>query len=332
MNMNAISIRQPGGPEQLVLSQLPVPEPVPGHVVIRVAAFGLNHAEVYFRSGAWPDGAPVTGIECVGTIHADPSGRLAAGQKVAAMVGGLGRSLNGSYAEYTLAPASNVVAIESDLPWAELAALPESYATAWVCLHHNLELAPDDVLLVRGGTSALGQAAINIAAELGARVIATTRQPERLATLSAIGATTPVLDAPDLSTQLRGEYTQGVDAVLDLVGTSTLLDSLRATRVGGRVCMAGFLGGANAWTDFDPLQHLPSGVHLSFFGSAFVLGNEDYPLDGVPFADLVQKAEAGIYSAKPAHVFGFDDIQSAHQLLESGAANGKIVVVVNPQD
>src|SRR5689334_5010138 len=124
--MRAIVIKQYGGPEVLAIEDRPPPKPAPGHVVIEVKAFGLNHAEVYFRKGAWGDVAEISGIECVGLVKDDPGGRLKPGTKVMALVGGLGRNLNGSYAEFTSAPAANVVPIESELGWAELAALPES--------------------------------------------------------------------------------------------------------------------------------------------------------------------------------------------------------------
>jgi NADPH:quinone reductase-like Zn-dependent oxidoreductase len=109
----------------------------------------------------------ISGIECVGVAKADPSGRLPAGQMVMAVVGGMGRSLNGSYAEYTVVPASNVAGIKSSLAWEDLAAIPESYATAWTCLFVNLGLAPRQTVLIRGATSALGQAAVNLAATPG---------------------------------------------------------------------------------------------------------------------------------------------------------------------
>src|SRR5882724_2635623 len=99
--MRAIVIQQYGGPEQLVPRELPEPEAKPGHVLIDIKAFGLNHAEIYFRSGVWGEVAPVSGIECVGTVRADPDGRFAKGSKVMALVGGMGRAFNGSYAEIT---------------------------------------------------------------------------------------------------------------------------------------------------------------------------------------------------------------------------------------
>jgi NADPH:quinone reductase-like Zn-dependent oxidoreductase len=324
--MRAIVIQQYGGPEQLVIHEAPDPEPLPGHVIIEVKAFGLNHAEIYFRKGVWGEVAKISGIECVGVVKADPLRRFAPGQKVAALMGGMGRTFNGSYAEYTRVPAANVVPVDTTMSWTDFAALPESYATAWTCLKRSLTLTADNVLLVRGATSALGQAAVNIAVEAGAQVIATTRNPDRFATLKALGAQTPVLEAPDLSRNIRQAYPRGIDAVLDLVGTSTLLDSLAAVKPDGRVCMAGFLGGGEPLHSFDPLLHMPSGVHLSFFASAFTFGNADYPLADIPFQTVVDRAESGVYRAKPARIFGFEEIREAHRFMETNQANGKIVV------
>ena len=172
--MRAIVIKRYGGPEVLAIEERPDPKPGPGHVVIEVKAFGLNHAEVYFRKGVWGDVAEISGIECVGVVKVDPDRRFAPGQTVMALVGGMGRSINGSYAELVRVPHSNVVAVETKLPWEELAAIPESYATAWTSLVDILALSKDQTVAIRGATSALGQAAVNIAAFAGARVIATT--------------------------------------------------------------------------------------------------------------------------------------------------------------
>jgi NADPH:quinone reductase len=326
--MRAVVIAQYGGPEQLVLQDLPEPQPEAGRVIIEIKAFGINHAEIYFRKGIWGDVAKVSGIECVGLVKADPSGQFGVGQKVAALMGGMGRTFNGSYAEYSSVPRENVVAIETDLSWEELAALPESYATAWICLRSNLALSAGETLLVRGATSALGQAAVNIAAELGASVFATTRNPNRFATLREIGADEVLLEGPDLGRRVREICPCGVDAVSELVGNSTLLDSLTMPKRNGRVCMAGFLGGGDPIASFNPLLHMPSGVHLSFFASAFTFGKPEYPLGEIPFQTIVDLAAAGTYKAKPARVFRFEEIQDSHRLMESNQANGKIVVVV----
>ena len=325
--MRAVVIQQYGDPEQLMIQELPDPEPTPGHVVIEVKAFGVNHAETYMRKGEWAEAAKVSGIECVGVVKACHDGQFAVGTKVAALMGGLGRSINGSYAQYTRVPASNVVSIESKLSWEELAAIPESYATAWTCLHRNFALAADQTLVIRGATSALGQAALNIAAHAGARVIATTRNRERIPTLEALGARHVELEGPDLSRRVRELCPKGSDAVLDLIGNSVILDSLAMARRGGCVCLAGFLGGLAPIASFNPLLQMPSGVQFSFFGS-FMFGTSEFPLSDVPLQVIFDRVAAGAYKAKPAHVFRFEDIREAHRMMESNQANGKLVVRV----
>jgi NADPH:quinone reductase-like Zn-dependent oxidoreductase len=240
-------------------------------------------------------------------------------------MGGLGRVRNGSYAEYTAVSAGNVARIDTALDWTDLAAIPESYATAWLALHGNLELRPGHTLLVRGGTSALGQAAINLAAEVGARVIATTRRGDRTGLLRSLGASDVVIDAGEIAGAVHEIAPAGVDRVLDLVGNSVLRDSLRTARAGGRVCQAGFLGGLGPVEDFMPVFDLPSGVQFSFFGS-FEIGASAYPLSQVPFQEIVDKVQAGVYRARPVRVFAFEEIAEAHRVMESGQAAGKLVV------
>ena len=200
--MRAIVLEKFGGLDSLVYQDLPEPEPKAGHVVIEIKAFGINHAEMHMRRGEWAEAAKVSGIECVGLVKSCPGGEFPVGAKVAALMGGLGRTINGSYAEYTRAPASNVALIESDLPWAELAAIPETYAVAWTCLFRNLELTKGQTLVIRGATSSFGQAAINLAVNAGARVIGTTRQGERspvLEKIQKLGVERVEFERPDLS-------------------------------------------------------------------------------------------------------------------------------------
>ena len=223
--MKAIVITAYGGPEVLSVAELPDPVPGAGEVLIRVRAFGLNHAETYMRSGAWGTVAQVTGIECAGTVQADPNGRLAAGTPVIAILGGMGRTRNGSYAELVTVPAGNVVPVSTALPWTDLVALPEVYATAWAGLHQNLGLRPGQTVLVRGATSALGQAAVNIAAEDGVSVIATTRSAGRADLLRGIGAASVLIDDGALADQVV-RLNLRVDGVFDLVGNSALRDFL----------------------------------------------------------------------------------------------------------
>src|SRR6267142_182868 len=174
-----------GGPEVLEIREIPEPEPKAGHAVIEVKAFGINHAEMHMRKGEWAEIADVSGI---------------------------GRTINGSYAEFTRAPVSNVAAIESDLSWADLAAIPETYATAWTCLFRNLEIARGQTLVIRGATSSFGQAAVKMAVNAGARVIATTRNRERFGLLEGFGVGRAEVEEPELSKRIA--ETKQLDAVL----------------------------------------------------------------------------------------------------------------------
>src|SRR5215813_7754970 len=222
--MRAILRKEFGGPEVLEIREIPEPEPKAGHAVIQVKAFGLNSAELHMRKGQWAEIADVSGIECVGLVKSCPGGEFPVGAKVAALMGGLGRTINGSYAEYTRAPVSNVAPIESDLPWAELAAIPETYATAWTCLFRNLEIQEGQLLVIRGATSSFGQAALKMAINAGARVIATSRHRARFAMLEKLGAGRCEVERRDLSKNIL--EAKKIDAVLDLVGNTVMLDSL----------------------------------------------------------------------------------------------------------
>jgi NADPH:quinone reductase len=322
--MRAIVIDHFGGLDSLVIKEMPEPEPKVGHVVIEVKAFGINHAEIHMRKGEWAEAAEISGIECVGIVKSCPGGEFAVGAKVAALMGGLGRTINGSYAEYTRAPASNVALIESDLPWAELAAIPETYATAWTCLFRNLEIKKGQLLLIRGATSSFGQAALKMSVNAGVRVIATTRNRERFSMLQKLGAERCEIERRDLSKQIA--EAKKIDAILDLVGNSVVLDSLAMLRRGGRSCLAGWLGGLDPIPDFNPLQQMASGVYLTFFAS-FAFGTPGFPLSDVPLQKIAEDAAAGRLDVKPARIFGFDEIREAHRVMEANEAVGKMVVV-----
>ena len=323
--MRAIIIKEFGGLDGLVIEQLPDPKAEKGQALIEVKAFGINHAETHMRKGEWAEAARVSGIECVGIVRACPGGEIREGAKVAAFMGGLGRTINGSYAEYTVAPVTNIIPIETDLPWEEFAVLPESYATAWTCLLRNLEIKAGQTLLIRGATSALGRAALNIAADVGARIVATTRSEARFGVLRELGAERCETEGPELSKRI---VEQGkIDAVLDLVGNRTFLDSMAIVRRGGRVCLAGWLGGLEPINNFNPLLQMPSGVYLTFFGS-FVFGTSNFPVSDIPMQEMADKAARGVYKAKPARVFRFEDIRKAHEAMETNQANGKMVMVV----
>lgn len=323
--MRAVILTKFGDLDSLVHAEIPKPRPKDGEVVIAVKAFGINHAEIHMRRGEWAEAAEVSGIECVGIVDSCPGGEFPVGAKVAALMGGLGRTINGSYAEYTRVRASNVALIEADVPWATLAAIPESYASAWTCLFRNLELTAGQRLLIRGATSSLGQAALKLAVAAGAHVIATTRSAARFDGLVALGADRAEREVPVLAGSLA--ETGQLDAVLDLVGNSTILDSLRLLRRGGRACLAGWLGGLAPISEFNPLAQMPSGVSLTFFASPY-FGEPGYPVSDVPLSDIARRVERGELDAAPAAVFGFEDIRDAQRLAESGQAGGKVVVVL----
>jgi NADPH:quinone reductase len=322
--MRAMVLDKFGGLDSLVIKEIPEHEPKAGYVVIEVKAFGINHAETHMRRGEWAEVAPLSGIECVGLVKSCPGGEFPVGAKVAALMGGLGRTINGSYAEYTRAPVSNVALIEAELPWAELAAIPQTYATAWTCRFRNLGIEKGQLLVIRGATSSFGPAALKMAVRAGARVIATTRNRDRFAMPTKLGAERCEIERRDLSKHIS--EAKRIDGVLDLVGNSVMLDSLVMLRRGGRSCLAGWLGGLDPIRDFNPLLQVASGVYLTFFAS-FVFGTPGFPLSDVPLQQIAADAAAGRLDVKPTRIFRFEEIREAHRVMEANEAEGKIVVV-----
>ncbi|KAF9064895.1 chaperonin 10-like protein [Rhodocollybia butyracea] len=320
--MNAIVIPSFGGPEVLSYQKMPKPIPTPGEVLIRVRAFGVNHAEMHMRKGEWDEWNPITGLECVGTVEACPSGDLAVGSKVIGVMGGMGRTRPGGYGEFVNVPLSNVLPIETRLPWEELAALPEVYSTAWSCLFTLLDLQRGETLLIRGATSTIGQAALNLAIDTGANVTATTRREDRFEWLKSMGAVDAVREQDGLDEYFK---TTRFDKVLNLIGNRVLVESIELTRTGGRILQAGWLGGLAPVKDFNPMVEMKPGVHFSLFHSK-VLGSQEFPLSAIPLQDIVRKIEDRKWDAKPAKVFGYGDIHSAHRALDSHDVGGKIVV------
>ena len=238
--MKAVILHDVTPAEQVSLEETEIPKVRPGWVLMKVKAFGMNHSEQILRLAEiradYIQKPIIPGIECVGEI-ADPSdSHFKTQQKVVALMGGMGRSFDGSYAEYALLPAKQVFAIDSELPWDELAAVPETYFTAWGSLFECLRLRSEDTLLIRGATCALGYAAIQLAKALRCKVIATTHREEKLSLLSE--ADEAVVDTG----MLEGKFA-GVTKVLELVGPRTLRDTLKAVEPGGIVCNTGVLGG-----------------------------------------------------------------------------------------
>lgn len=321
--MQAIVISKFGGPEVLEYQQAPKPTPAKGEVLIQVKAFGLNHAEMHMRKGEWDEWNPITGLECAGIVESCPGNEIPVGSKVVAVMGGMGRNRPGGYGQYLTLSVSNVIPIETSLPWGDLAALPEVYSTAYSCIFTILDVKPEETLLIRGATSTIGQAAVNLAVNAGARVTATTRRRERFGMLKAIGAEESKIEQQQLASQFPAEHT--FDKVLNLIGNSVLLESIDLTRVGGRMLQAGWLGGLAPVPDFNPMVQMKSGVQFSLFHSK-VLGSNDFPLSAIPLQEIVRKLEKGAWDAKPTYCFEWNDIHKAHEMLDSHNAGGKIVV------
>ena len=203
--MRAVVLDAPGPVENLQIRDLPVPEPRPGWVRIKVMAFGLNRSELHTRLG-YAQGVTfprVLGIEAVGVVDAAPDGDLEPGQQVATLMGGMGRVFDGGYAEYTVVPRDQVVPFTSDLPWHVIGAVPETLQTAYGSLTTGLDLSEGQTLLVRGGTSSVGLAAITVAKDRKATVVATTRRPDRTQALLDHGADHVVVDDGEIAGQVR---------------------------------------------------------------------------------------------------------------------------------
>jgi NADPH2:quinone reductase len=303
-----------------------VPAPRPGWVRIRVRAFGLNRSEMFTRQGHSPSVKfpRVLGIECVGEVD-DPGGTdLKPGQKVAALMGGMGRAYNGGYAEYTLVPRERVLPVDTLLPWATLASLPETWLTAWGSLVESMDLKAGQTLLVRGGTSSVGMAATALAKHRGARVLATTRDSAKAPALMENGADEVIIDNGQISDAVRELAPGGVDAVLELVGTVTLRDSLRAARPRGIVCNTGILG--NAWVieRFEPLEDIPSSVRLTTYHSETTSAEKST----AALQEIVDGMIAGRYRPSLHRTFAINDIVEAHRLMDDNRATGKLVVVL----
>lgn len=315
--MKAVLLTGPTPAERVRLTEVPVPEVRPGWVLIKVKAFGLNHSEQILRLGEiqadYIQKPIIPGIECVGEV-ADPSDSpLEVGQKVAALMGGMGRSFHGSYAEYALLPARHVFPISSSLSWRELAAVPETWFTAWDSLFACLRLEPRDTLLIRGGTCALGYAAIQIAKAMGCRVIATTHRESKLPLLAE--ADEALLDTGTLAGRVSG-----VTKALELVGPRTLRDTLGCMERGGVVCSTGILGGVSVLDGFDPIKDIPNGVYLTGFFS-------NYPTQ--PVMDAIFSFLRD-HCLKPHVGAAFDlaHIADACRAQDAGMVNGKIVVMI----
>ena len=321
--MKAMVLEKPCSAEEMKIKNVPIPEVREGWVLVKVKAFGINRAEIFTRQGDSPSVKfpRIIGIECVGTVENPSDSSLKKGDKVFSMMNGMGRKFDGSYAEYILIPKNQVYLLKlSEESWEKLAAYPELYYTAYASLFRSLKLEKGETLLIRGGTGSVALAAVQLAKAINVKVAATTRSMSKEQFLKEKGVDEVIIEDEKFDENLRKLFPEGVDKVLELIGSPTLKSSLKSVKQGGTVCMTGCLGG---WVinEFEPLDDIISESYLTSFNSTYV--NENVVSE---MFDFIEK-----YSIKPeiSRVFTLDEISEAHKFLEGNKANGKVVVVVD---
>ncbi len=321
--MKAAVTTKAGLPSVIEIREVSKPIVKEGWVLIKVKAFGLNRSEMFTRKGDSPgvEFPRIQGIECAGFVEEDPSSTYKKGQKVIALMGGMGRFFDGGYAEYTLVPKEVVIPFKSDLPWKVVGALPEMFQTVYGSLNQALEIKKDETLLIRGGTSSIGMMACQLAKHQGLTVISTTRNPAKVQFLKENGADHVIIDNGEIAELVRNILPEGVNKVLELVGTVTLKDSLKCISKGGTVCMTGILG--NEWTlkDFSPMGDIPS------LGKLTMYSGEASNLTVDALNEFLTAVESGEINPNIDRVFSLDQIVEAHEYMESNAAKGKLLVL-----
>lgn len=321
--MRAVVLERTGPPEVLALREVPMPRPSRDEVLIRVRAFGLNRSELHFRQGLAESGSlpRIPGIEATGVVADSPDGRFRPGTQVMTMMGGMGRTFDGGYAEYVVVPAAQVIPFRSTLTWDLLGAVPEMLQTAHGSLTTGLDVQDGQSILIRGGTSSVGLCLAVLARRIGARVLATSRRSGARELLERHGVEHVLVDDGDVSAGVRELVEDGVDGAVELVGTNTLKDTLAAVRPGGTVCFTGML--SDQWTipSFYPMDWLPNGVRLTAYSGEA----SDLPADVLQA--FLDEVEAGTASVPVGRVYRMDEIVAAHRDMEAGTLGGKGVVL-----
>ncbi len=326
--MKAYVVYQAGGPEVLKLQELPDPSAKKGQVHIAVKAFGLNRAEAVTRMGGSGKAVPfpkVIGIECVGEVIDCPGGELPIGQTVAAAMGGMGRKYNGSYAEQTVVPLSNVFPLETSLDWVDLAAIPETYFTAWGCCFEACKVREGARVLVRPGASALGVAITQIVNHLNGRVIGVTRSQHKVDKLMKAGMEKVMVSSDPVADQVLDLWPQGADAIIDtIVSAASLKDDLKIKSKKGRLCLAGSLADSYSTAPAANAALALARPSVTFYSSERLSAKKDGP----KLQKIVERVESGVYKLHTDAVYGFDDLIRAHEDMERNAFAGKVVIVL----
>ncbi|WP_295653925.1 NAD(P)H-quinone oxidoreductase [uncultured Mucilaginibacter sp.] len=323
--MKAIIIPQPGGPEVFEIGQCPTPQPAAGEVLIKVAAAGINRPDIAQRKGIYPPppgASDIPGLEIAGTITALGEGveRWHIGDKVCGLVSG------GGYAEYCTIPEGQCLPIPENLSLAEAASLPETYFTVWSNVFDRAKLLPGETLLVHGGTSGIGVAAIQMAKALGSTVYITAGSDEKCKFCEQLGATKAINykteNFRDAIKLLTGS--KGVNVILDMVGGDYTPDNIKSLGYDGRLVVISALKGKDATIDLNLITH----KRLTITGSA--LRVRDVAFKSAIARNLEQHIWPLLASGqiKPVlyKTFPFGDVAGAHRLMESSEHIGKIVL------
>ena len=315
--MKAIKIYQAGGPEQLIYQDVPTPNVKDSWSLVKIKGFGINHSEIFTREGKSPSVQfpRILGIECVGEVAQSSTPALAVGQKVVSIMGEMGRAFDGSYAEYVLLPNEQIYPVHTDLDWTTLAAIPETYYTAFGSLQ-QLRIAPQDRVLVRGAGSGVGVAFAQLLKARFPHIVlhGSTRNPAKATRLQAVGFDEVITEADG-----KLQTDQSYDKILELVGPATLRDSFSHINEHGIVCNTGQLG--NIWyvNDFDPIIELKNNSYLTAFYSDNV---SQAKLDAM--FDYIRQFNVKILIER---VFTLEQVPEAHRFLQSADGFGKVVVV-----
>lgn len=318
--MKAIVVRHPGGPEVLEYTDVPTPTVKPGWTLITVRGFGVNHSEIFTRKGFSPSVTfpRILGIEAVGTVAATSApDRFTVGQTVVSIMGEMGRAFDGGYAEAVLLPNDQIYPVHTTLDWADLAAVPETFYTAFGIVA-SLRVQPHDRVLIRAATSGVGVAAFKLIHALApqAAIVGTTRSAKKVAALEALGFTEVLVtpDPLDLPTN-SGTF----DKIVDLIGGKAIRDSLQRLNEFGIVNSTGELGGEWTIDGFDPITDIPNNRYLTGFSSGDVAPDA--------LQHLLDFITAHHVDVHPAKVFDLAHTADAHRYLESGQSLGKVVVL-----
>lgn len=324
--MKAYVVSKPGGPESLELMTLPNPKPLEGQVLIKIHSFGLNRAEAITRAGGsfgevvFPK---VIGIECVGEILACPGGELKPGQKVAAAMGGMGRKYNGSYAEQTVVPVTNVFPIETTLDWVTLGSIPETYFTAWGCCFESLQIKDQPKIVMRPGASALGIAVTQIVNHFGGEVIGVTRSEKKVNKLYAAGMSEVLVSDSSVADQVLHIWKGKANGIIDTIASkASVNDDFEMLADDGRICLAGSLAESYNHNSHVDQQDLFSQENIGYYSSETLNSNKDTK----NLQTIITKMERGIYKPCIDAVFGFNELVKAHELMEQNSFAGKVVI------